>query len=127
MLDRYPDLKVAFMEFGAEWMLYMVARMDHYLPADRRRNMPIKQKIPRQKILDYARSGRIFVGMEGEDALIMQEAELLGEGQLLYSSDFPHAEARENAASEILGRTDFSKDFKRKLFYDNAVRLFGEP
>jgi len=35
MLDRYPDLKVAFLEFGAEWIFYMVVRMDHYLPLDR--------------------------------------------------------------------------------------------
>jgi predicted TIM-barrel fold metal-dependent hydrolase len=127
MLDRYPDLKVAFMEFGAEWILYMVARMDHYLPTDRRRNMPIKEKLPRQKIVDYMKSGRIFVGIEGEDTLIREEAKLMGEAQLLYSSDFPHAEARENAASEILRKTDFSEDLKRKLFYDNAIGLFGEP
>ena len=35
MLDRYQDLKVAFLEFGAEWIFYMVSRMDHYLPLDR--------------------------------------------------------------------------------------------
>ena len=35
MLDRYPELKVAFLEFGAEWIFYMVSRMDHYLPLDR--------------------------------------------------------------------------------------------
>ncbi|HEX9880781.1 MAG TPA: amidohydrolase family protein, partial [Candidatus Binatia bacterium] len=40
MLDRYPDLKVAFLEFGAEWLLYMVQRMDHYLPLDRGLEMP---------------------------------------------------------------------------------------
>lgn len=127
MLDRYPDLKVAFMEFGAEWILYMAARMDHYLPTDRRRNMPIKEELPEQMIADYVKSGRIFVGVEGEDALMVQEMELMGEGQLLYSSDFPHPEARENAATEILRREDLSPEQKRKLFYDNAVRLFGEP
>ena len=35
MLDRYQELKVAFLEFGAEWIFYMVSRMDHYLPLDR--------------------------------------------------------------------------------------------
>jgi uncharacterized protein len=35
MLDRYPDLRIGFMEFGAEWIFYMVGRMDHYLERDR--------------------------------------------------------------------------------------------
>jgi uncharacterized protein len=33
MLDRYPKLKVGFLEFGAEWIFYMVGRLDHYLPS----------------------------------------------------------------------------------------------
>src|SRR5262245_66507597 len=31
MLDRYGNLKVAFLEFGAEWIFYMFGRMEHYL------------------------------------------------------------------------------------------------
>jgi len=127
ILDRYPDLKVAFLEFGAEWILYMVARMDHYLPGDKGRKMPFRDRLPRERIEHYAKSGRIFIGVEGEDALIEQEMELMGEGQLLYSSDFPHPESRENAAQQILQRKDLSPGQKEKLFYDNAVGLFGAP
>ena len=127
MLDRYPDLKVAFLEFGAEWILYMVARMDHYLPEDKGRKMPFRDRLPRERIAEYARSGRIFIGIEGDDALVGQEIDLMGEGQLLYSSDFPHPESRENAASQILARSDLSPIQKQKLFYGNAARLYGEP
>ena len=59
MLDRYPNLKIGFLEFGAEWILYMVARLDHYLPIDRSQ-MPIKTEVPQRTIEDYAKSGRIF-------------------------------------------------------------------
>ena len=48
MLDRYPNLKVGFLEFGAEWILYMVPRLDHYLPIDRSQ-MPIKTEVPQQR------------------------------------------------------------------------------
>ena len=34
MLDRYPDLKVAFLEFGAEW-IFSHGRQDGPLPASR--------------------------------------------------------------------------------------------
>jgi len=126
MLDRYPGLKVGFLEFGAEWIFYMVARLDHYLPIDRSQ-MPIKDEVPQKTIEEYARSGRIFLAGEADDKMLAQEIELLGEHQILYSSDLPHGEGRHNAAKQILAREDLSERQKRNILYDNAVRFFGEP
>jgi predicted TIM-barrel fold metal-dependent hydrolase len=132
MLDRYQDLKVAFLEFGAEWIYYMVARMDHYLPLDRGAHpfglsMPNASALPRQHIRDYVKSGRIFMAAEADDPMLHQLFELIGEDQVLFSSDFPHGEGRDNAALEILERQDLSTEQKQKLLFDNTVRLFGEP
>jgi predicted TIM-barrel fold metal-dependent hydrolase len=126
MLDRYPNLKVGFLEFGAEWILYMVARLDHYLPIDRSQ-MPIQTEVPQKTIQDYVRSGKIFLAGEADDKMLVHEIALLGEDQILYSSDLPHGEGRHNAAKEILARVDFSETQKRKILYDNAVKFFGEP
>ena len=126
MLDRYANLKVGFFEFGAEWILYMVARLDHYLPIDRSQ-MPIQDEVPLSSIADYAKSGRIFIAGEADDRFLPQEIELLGEAQILYPSALPHGEGRHNAAKEILARWDISNAQKRKILYDNAVRFFGEP
>jgi predicted TIM-barrel fold metal-dependent hydrolase len=126
MLDRYPNLKVGFFEFGAEWILYMVARLDHYLPIDRSQ-MPIQAEVPQKAIQDYARSGRIFLAGEADDKMLVHEIALLGEDQMLYSSDLPHGEGRHNAAREILARMDLTETQKRKILYDNAVKFFGEP
>lgn len=132
MLDRYPDLKVAFLEFGAEWLFYMVGRMDHYLPRERGNHqwglsMPVQDSLPRKSVEDYVKSGRIFIAAEAEDRLLLGEMALIGEDQILFSSDFPHGEGRENSALEILKRKDLSNSQKQKLLYDNTVRLFGEP
>jgi hypothetical protein len=132
MLDRYPDLKVAFLEFGAEWIFYMVSRMDHYLPLDRGAHpfglsMPNAAQLPRESIRDYVKSGRIFIAAEADDKMLHQLFELIGEDHVLFSSDFPHGEGRENAALEIIERTDLAQTQKQKLLYDNTVRLFGEP
>jgi predicted TIM-barrel fold metal-dependent hydrolase len=126
MLDRYPNLKVGFLEFGAEWIFYMVGRLDHYLPIDRSQ-MPIKTEVPQRSIEEYVRSGRIFLAGEADDRMLVQEIELLGEDQILYSSDLPHGEGRHNAAREILQRKDLTDTQKRKILYDNAVKFFGEP
>jgi predicted TIM-barrel fold metal-dependent hydrolase len=132
MLDRYPELTVAFLEFGAEWIFYMVSRMDHYLPLDRGAHpfglsMPNAAQLPRSSIRDYVKSGRIFMAAEADDSMLHQLFDLIGEDHVLFSSDFPHGEGRENAALEILERKDLSETQKRKLLYDNTVRFFGEP
>lgn len=132
MLDRYQDLNVAFLEFGAEWIFYMVSRMDHYLPLDRGAHpfglsMPNAAELPRASIRDYAKSGRIFIAAEADDRMLHPLFELVGEDQVLFSSDFPHGEGRDNAALEIIERQDLSREQKQKLLYHNTVRLLGEP
>jgi predicted TIM-barrel fold metal-dependent hydrolase len=132
LLDRYPDLKVAFLEFGAEWIFYMVSRMDHYLPLDRGAHpfglgMPNAGELPRACIRDYVKSGRIFIAAEANDRMLHQLFELIGEEHVLFSSDFPHGEGRENAALEIVARADLTQQQKTKLLYDNTTRFFGAP
>jgi predicted TIM-barrel fold metal-dependent hydrolase len=74
---------------------------------------------------DYFKSGRIYVAAEADDAMMAQEMELLGEDQILFSSDFPHDEGRGDAMREILERRDLSEVQKRKVLCDNTVRFFG--
>jgi predicted TIM-barrel fold metal-dependent hydrolase len=76
---------------------------------------------------EYVRSGRIFLAGEADDKMLVHEIALLGEDQILYSSDLPHGEGRHNAAREILERKDLTEIQKRKILYDNAVKFFGEP
>jgi uncharacterized protein len=124
MLDRYANLKVAFLEFGAEWIFYMFGRMEHYLKVNRRR-MPTTTSLPQKEVEDYAKCGRIFIAPESDDPMLAQEIALLGEDQILFSSDFPHGEGRENAAGSILQRSDLTAAQKRKILYDNPIHLFG--
>jgi uncharacterized protein len=104
----------------------MFGRMEHYLTVNRRR-MPSAAALPQKDVEDYAKCGRIFIAPESDDAMLTQEIALLGADQILFSSDFPHGEGRENAARGILDRTDLTAEQKRKILYDNPVKLFGAP
>jgi predicted TIM-barrel fold metal-dependent hydrolase len=64
---------------------------------------------------------------EMEDQLMQQEIELLGEDQLLFSSDYPHGEARDDAAATLIERGDLADIQKQKILYDNPARFYGEP
>ena len=81
--------------------------------------------MPKMTMKECLKSGRFFVCGEMEDPLMKEEIALLGDEQLLYSSDYPHGEGRENAAQELLERSDISQAQKQKILYDNPIRLFG--
>ena len=87
MLDRYPNMKIGFLEFGAEWIFYMAGRLKHYAVLNKRR-MPSSKGLLARDVDDYFKSGRIFVAVEADDAMLVQEMPLLGEDQILFSSDF---------------------------------------
>ena len=128
MLDRYQNLKVAFLEFGAEWLFYVVGRLGHYLPSYRSDpTVRTMGRLPEKAIEEYLKSGRFFIAPEADDPLLVQEIALVGVDHILFSSDYPHGEGRDNAAGEILERTDLSEAQKRKILYDNTVRFCGEP
>jgi predicted TIM-barrel fold metal-dependent hydrolase len=124
MLDRYPNLNVGFLEFGAEWIFYMAGRLQHYAVLNKRR-MPSSKGLLARDVEDYFKSGHIFVAAEADDAMMVQEMALLGENQILFSSDFPHDEGRGDAMKEILERHDLSETQKRKVLCDNTLRFFG--
>ena len=124
MLDRYADLKIGFLEFGAEWIFYMAGRLRHYAALNRRR-MPSSKGILQRDIEDYFKSGKIFVAAEADDSMLVHEMALLGEDQILFSSDFPHDEGRGDAMKEVLDREDISDEQKRKILCDNTLRFFG--
>jgi predicted TIM-barrel fold metal-dependent hydrolase len=126
MMERYPDMKVAFLEFGGEWIFYSVGRMTHYMEINKHR-MADPKMLPGKTAEEMARSGRLFLAVESSDKMMPDEFKLLGDGQLLYSSDFPHGEGRDSAAREVIERTDITDEQKRKILYDNAVSFFGEP
>ncbi len=128
MLDRYHDLKVAFLEFGAEWLFYVVGRLDHYLPSYcSDPTVHAMGRLPEKAIEEYLKSGRFFIAPEADDPLLLQEIALVGAEHILFSSDYPHGEGRDNAASEILERTDLSDAQKRQILFDNTVRFCGTP
>ena len=105
-------MKIGFLEFGAEWIFYMAGRLKHYAVLNKRR-MPSSKGLLARDVDDYFKSGRIFVAAEADDAMMTQEMELLGEDQILFSSDFPHDEGRGDALLIMLESKLFSHSSAR--------------
>jgi predicted TIM-barrel fold metal-dependent hydrolase len=119
--ERFPRLRIAFLEAGCGWAPYWAERMD-----DEYAKRAVEAPALTRKPSDYIRSGSIFFSCEADEWLLPQALKLIGENQIVYASDFPHWDASYPASiDEIRERGDITDAQKRKILADNARRLYG--
>jgi predicted TIM-barrel fold metal-dependent hydrolase len=121
VLDRFPGLKLAFLEAGCEWLPYVVQRMDHYYGSELRK----RTRLPQMRASEYLRERSIYLTTEAEERGLPYVMEWIGEDRIMISADMPHGEARETTVQEIEERTDLSDVQKRKLLHDNAAAFYN--
>ena len=92
ILDRFPPLRVGLFEAGAEWLTYLVPRMERYYEVYAGMDWP---GLPKGRPADYLAAGNIYLACESDEPSLPQIAELLGEDHLMTSADMPHEEAVE--------------------------------
>jgi predicted TIM-barrel fold metal-dependent hydrolase len=120
LLDRYKNLKFAFLEGGISWIPAHVERMDDHFENPRYRAKDLISHPPSA----YLKSGRIFFGCEGNEGFLGRVIEALGTDLFIYSSDYPHADRTEGTARYLSNREDLSSATRKKLLEDNARRFY---
>jgi hypothetical protein len=124
VLDRFPRLRIAFLEAGVGWVPYLLERMDR---AYHVRRFPEYVGGVRDEPSSYVRGGAVcFTPEPGESGLASAVAAIGGDA-LLFASDFPHEVNLERCRQEIDGlcrRDDLAEDVKRAILADNARRFY---
>lgn len=120
ILDRFPGLRVAFLEAGLDWVPYLLERMDHYIAAGRPQGRPM----PRRTASEYLRDCELYFTCEAEERRLPETLKIVGEDRIMISADLPHTEARENAVQELKERTDLSETTKRRILGENPARFY---
>ena len=117
--EKYPTLRIAHLESGCGWVPYWAERMDSHAEK-------LGYTVPhlQAKPSDHVKGGRCFVSFEVDEALLPHIADIVGEDNLVYASDYPHYDANFNALSEFVARTDLTEGRKTKFLDANARRLF---
>ncbi len=125
ILDRYPELRYGILESGFGWLPWWGKRMDDQV-------IYMGSVSPEMKHTpsEYLRSGRFYAAIvlhEGE-GMVDGVTRALGDGVLMFSSDYPHAECRfPDSVDKALAWESLSPQTLQRLLWDNAVRFFGEP
>jgi predicted TIM-barrel fold metal-dependent hydrolase len=128
VLDRYPTLKVAFLEAGCQWVHFVLERMDHRFRRTRNQLSTFHSQTAPQHALppmEYVRKGNLFFSTEADDVLLPQVIELVGEDTMIFGSDMPHGDREPFAARKVETRTDVSASAKTKILETNPARLYG--
>lgn len=124
VLDRFPRLKVAFLEGGIGWYPAALSRMDHWSETPAAEVWPAQKK-PSQ----YLRDHEIYFTVEGDEPDLPEFVEFAGEDRIIGSADFPHvhyAGGRLSVAfDEIRARNDLSGEVKQKILGRTAVAFYG--
>ena len=116
VLDEFPDLRVAFLEAGSEWLPFAI----HQLDRARSRFVSFK-KNPK----DYFRDGQLYVSVELDED-INYLVRLIGEDQMVTASDYPHGDPshEEDMVGELGRRADLSSRVREKILSHNPARLY---
>jgi len=122
VLDRFPRLRVAFLEAGVGWVPWFIERaQEHH---EKRADLVPDMK---HDPADYIERGQCFFSFECEDSFLELYVERLGADSVVFASDYPHwdaefpgtvAEARQIAAP-------LGDEITSKVLGTNAARLYG--
>jgi predicted TIM-barrel fold metal-dependent hydrolase len=124
VFDRYPRLKIGSVEHETAWIPHWLKQMDFtYLE----RPVFTKGWRSREGMLpsEYWRRNMFVEFME--DDLGIQLREHIGVENMLWGSDYPHAESTWPRSQEFISRIfkDAPAADVRKITSDNAAKMFG--
>ena len=74
------------------------------------------------------RGGNLFYACEREEKTLATVAALIGAGQLLWASDFPHERAWDEFSGDIDGlinRKDLPPGLAEKILFENPCRFYN--
>lgn len=120
VLERFPRLRVVFLESGVGWLPYWLERMDaHYeglgymVPW---LTMPPSEYFRRQ----------CFISAEPDEQTLPYVVERVGADRLVFGTDYPHFDTKfPGAVAELRGRPDLSPEAKQQIMWENPAQLYG--
>jgi hypothetical protein len=130
IFDRYPNLRVVYLEAGCLWVHFILERLHHrFEHSGKNLSNVVSRTAPIQKLapMDYIKNGNIYFSSEVEDVLLPQVLNLVGDGQLMFASDMPHGDRQRFAAKTLQDRQDISAAAKTKILESNPAKFYRLP
>ena len=137
VFERFPRLRVAFLEGGATWVPFFLDRLDRsyhqgHMQLDLQGQLvggPKEGEKASDCFKRHLSAGRVFVGFDCDDDGLGTAIQKAGRGSFLFASDFPHevfsAAKCRHEIDELLARDDLAKEDKEAVLGGNALRFYA--
>jgi len=125
MPERFPKLKVIWIESGLAWVPFLMQRLDNEWMM-RSSEVPLLKRRPSDYMREMHYSTQPMEMVNNKEALEMTFKMLNAETQLMYASDYPHWDM--DLPSTIYDLPFLSETAKRNILGGNAKRVYNlEP
>ncbi|WP_339804657.1 amidohydrolase family protein [uncultured Marinobacter sp.] len=123
ILDRFPELKVAFVEAGAVWLPTFLDRAEKW-----RKTPTAEIWLAEKGPVDYLRENQVFFTVEGDEPRLEEFVALVGENRILGSADFPHVHYEGGKLSEtfkdLVTHPGFTNQTKARFLGKNSLDFY---
>ena len=121
VFDRYPKLKIAFMEGACGWVPFWAERMDEHFHK-LRPQWPLLKREPSEIV----RSSQVAFTCEPEETILPYVLDTIGITQVMYASDYRHWDSEfPNSVHQVRKIPGMTEDKLRHVLGENARNWFN--
>src|SRR5215472_2398192 len=125
VFERFPRLRVAYMEAGCGWLPSWLHRIDEHLELAGAAEAPELT----MSATDYFRRN-CWISTECDDPFVADVIRWLGDDHILFESDFPHPDSKFPHTTQSfldLLPSRISRETKQRVLWDNPVAFYKFP
>jgi predicted TIM-barrel fold metal-dependent hydrolase len=120
VLERFPKLRVAFLEGNCSWLPWALYRLDERW--EMRKEYCNESMV--MKPSDYFLR-QCFISVDVEENLVGDVIKRIGDDNVVISTDYPHADSHWPDAVNHFMAMDMPSGARKKILWDNCARLYG--
>jgi predicted TIM-barrel fold metal-dependent hydrolase len=120
VMERFPKLKVAFLEGNCSWVPWLLWRMGEYAETTGQAEYPYLTMTP----LEYFQR-QCYGAVECDEITAKHIPEYGLEDNMVFSTDYPHLDVKYPHAIDSFLKMPFTDQMKRKWLWDNCARMYN--
>jgi predicted TIM-barrel fold metal-dependent hydrolase len=124
ILDKFPNLKLLILEANSGWVPFWLNRLEKYCEG---RQSVFFDEHPLDLTPQEYFLRQCAVAADADEPSIKYVVDYIGDDNIVFNTDYPHPDAP--ATNEPLANMmeqPLSEDTKRKILWDNSVKIYGE-
>jgi len=120
VLARHPKLRVAFLEGNCSWLPFLLWRLDEHWERENDVYGTELEKAPSEYFRDQG-----YASVEPDEVPAKYAIDYMGNSNFLFSTDFPHGDAKFPDAVKTFMELPLSDEDRRKILWDNCARFYA--